>query len=99
VQAQADYIAHRSHRTCCTASAPTPARAWPQLKQQHRVQTYDDLIDGVADALDGEKGDALARQLRSQYAVPWSTNSRDTDARQWRSSTRVRLSSIEGTAI
>src|SRR5690606_14668059 len=39
------------------------------LKRQRRVQTYDDLIDGVADALDGPHGGSLARHLREQYAV------------------------------
>ncbi len=54
-----------------------------QLKRQRRVQTYDDLIDGVADALEGSNGDALARQLREQYAVALVDEFQDTDARQW----------------
>ncbi len=53
------------------------------LKRQRRVQTYDDLIDGVADALDGPNGDALARRLRAQYAVALVDEFQDTDARQW----------------
>ena len=39
------------------------------LKRQQSVQTYDDLIDGVADALLSEQGDALASNLRGQYRV------------------------------
>jgi exodeoxyribonuclease V beta subunit len=58
------------------------------LKRQRRVETYDDLIDGVADALAGDasdrgRGDALARSLRAQYAVALVDEFQDTDARQW----------------
>ncbi len=53
------------------------------LKRQRRVQTYDDLIDGVADALAGAGGDALAQRLRAQYAVALVDEFQDTDARQW----------------
>ena len=53
------------------------------LKQQRRVQTYDDLIDGVAAALAGDNGDALARNLRQQYRVALVDEFQDTDARQW----------------
>ncbi|MGN6112962.1 MAG: UvrD-helicase domain-containing protein [Luteimonas sp.] len=59
------------------------------LKQQRRVQTYDDLIDGVADALAGDQGDALARNLRAQYAVALVDEFQDTDARQWKIFDRV----------
>ena len=53
------------------------------LKQQRRLQTYDDLIEGVADALDAPDGAALARQLRAQYRVALVDEFQDTDARQW----------------
>jgi exodeoxyribonuclease V beta subunit len=59
------------------------------LKRQRRVQTYDDLIDGVADALAGAHGDALARNLRTQYAVALVDEFQDTDARQWKIFDRV----------
>lgn len=59
------------------------------LKRQQRLQTYDDLIDGVADALDGEGGDALARGLRAQHAVALVDEFQDTDPRQWRIFDRV----------
>ncbi|MFC7301478.1 UvrD-helicase domain-containing protein [Cognatiluteimonas weifangensis] len=59
------------------------------LKRQRRVQTYDDLIDGVADALDGPRGDALARGLRKQYAAALVDEFQDTDARQWKIFDRV----------
>ena len=54
------------------------------LKRQRRLQTYDDLIDGVADALDGPRGKTLARSMRVQYAVALVDEFQDTDARQWK---------------
>jgi exodeoxyribonuclease V beta subunit len=59
------------------------------LKQQRRVQTYDDLIDGVADALVRDHQGTLARQLRTQYAVALVDEFQDTDARQWAIFNRV----------
>ena len=53
------------------------------LKRQRRVQTYDDMIDGVAGALAGTNGDALASRLRAQYRVALVDEFQDTDARQW----------------
>ena len=60
-----------------------------ELKQQRRVMTYDDLIDGVADALDGPRGAALVQALRRQYAVALVDEFQDTDARQWKIFDRV----------
>ena len=54
-----------------------------ELKRQRRLQGFDDLIDGVADALDGVAGAELARSLRAQYAVALVDEFQDTDARQW----------------
>ena len=39
------------------------------LKRIRRVQTYDDLIDGVALALEGPQRLTLVRQLRAQYRI------------------------------
>ena len=66
--------------------------AWQ--KQQLRVQTYDDLIDRVADALDdardsGRQAAALATRLRDQYAIALVDEFQDTDPRQWRIFDRV----------
>ncbi|MCR6664109.1 MAG: exodeoxyribonuclease V subunit beta [Luteimonas sp.] len=58
-------------------------------KRQSRVQTYDDLIDRVADALDGPHADALAARLRAQYKVALVDEFQDTDPRQWRIFDRV----------
>ncbi|WDS35271.1 exodeoxyribonuclease V subunit beta [Pseudoxanthomonas sp.] len=55
-----------------------------QLKQQRRVQTYDDLIDGVAVALEGPHAHALVQRLRAQYAIALVDEFQDTDPRQWR---------------
>jgi exodeoxyribonuclease V beta subunit len=52
-------------------------------KQQLRVQTYDDLIDGVAEALGGPHAQALVQRLRAQYAVALVDEFQDTDTRQW----------------
>ncbi|WP_369915233.1 exodeoxyribonuclease V subunit beta [Xanthomonas sp. NCPPB 3005] len=53
------------------------------LKRQRRVQTYDDLVDGVAHALHGAQAEALARRLRAQYAIALVDEFQDTDDRQW----------------
>jgi exodeoxyribonuclease V beta subunit len=53
------------------------------LKRQRRLQTYDDLIDGVADALAGPQCDMLTQRLRAQYTVALLDEFQDTDARQW----------------
>lgn len=58
-------------------------------KRAARVHGYDDLIDGVADALDGDSADALVARLRAQYAVALVDEFQDTDARQWRIFERV----------
>ncbi len=53
------------------------------LKRQRRVQTYDDLVEGVAQALQGPQGAALAQRLRAQYAIALVDEFQDTDPRQW----------------
>ena len=58
-------------------------RRMAALRQQLRVQTYDDLIDHVADALEGDQADALAARLRAQYAIALVDEFQDTDPRQW----------------
>ncbi|MGY0612934.1 UvrD-helicase domain-containing protein [Luteimonas sp. A501] len=60
-----------------------------RAKQQQRVQTYDDLIDRVADAIDGPQAAELVERLRAQYAVALVDEFQDTDARQWRIFDRV----------
>ena len=60
-----------------------------RAKRQQRVQTYDDLIDRVAEAVDGPHAATLAERLRAQYAVALVDEFQDTDARQWRIFDRV----------
>jgi exodeoxyribonuclease V beta subunit len=55
-----------------------------RYKRQQRVLGYDDLIERVADAIDGPQGDALVARLRAQYAVALVDEFQDTDPRQWR---------------
>src|SRR5690606_30304881 len=64
-----------------------------------RLQTYDDLIDGVAGALDSDRGDALARNLRAQYAVALVDEFQDTDPRQWKIFDRVFGSGSDAPAL
>ena len=53
------------------------------LKRTRRVQTYDDLIDGVAHALEGPQRLELVRKLRQQYRIALVDEFQDTDDRQW----------------
>ncbi|QNP39403.1 exodeoxyribonuclease V subunit beta [Lysobacter solisilvae (ex Woo and Kim 2020)] len=54
-----------------------------RLKRVRRVQTFDDLIEGVAGALEGAHGEALVQRLRQQYTVALVDEFQDTDPRQW----------------
>ena len=60
------------------------------LKRTRRVQTYDDLIDRVADALAGGPDTlALVSRLRAQYRIALADEFHDTDERQWQIFARV----------
>ncbi|SDY20113.1 exodeoxyribonuclease V subunit beta [Lysobacter enzymogenes] len=59
------------------------AQRLAELKRVRRVQSFDDLIADVANALEGPHGEALARRLREQYAVALVDEFQDTDPRQW----------------
>lgn len=59
------------------------------LKRIRRVRTYDDLIEGVAEALDGPDRQTLVARLRAQYRVALVDEFQDTDERQWRIFARV----------
>ncbi|WP_420008482.1 exodeoxyribonuclease V subunit beta [Xanthomonas sacchari] len=75
----------RTQRRICLLHAlrADAAERLAYLKRQRRVQTYDDLVEGVARALEGPHGDALAQRLRAQYAVALVDEFQDTDDRQW----------------
>jgi exodeoxyribonuclease V beta subunit len=64
-------------------------RRLDDLKRTRRVQTYDDLIERVATALDGPGRQALVAALRAQYRVALVDEFQDTDERQWRIFARV----------
>ena len=54
------------------------------IRRSRRVQTYDDLINRVADALDNEQeAPKLVAALRAQYRVALVDEFQDTDPRQW----------------
>jgi len=59
------------------------AQRLAMLKRTQRVQTYDDLIDGVARALEGPQRLELVRKLRQQYRIALVDEFQDTDDRQW----------------
>ncbi len=52
------------------------------LKHERGLLGYDDLIEGVAQALEGEQGDIFAARLQKQYRVALVDEFQDTDARQ-----------------
>ena len=54
-----------------------------EVKRQRGLMGYDDMIRGVADALDGPQGEAFAAKLQAQYRVALLDEFQDTDARQW----------------
>ena len=64
-------------------------RRLDDLKRTRRVQTYDDLIERVAVALDGPRRETLVAALRAQYRVALVDEFQDTDERQWRIFARV----------
>ena len=59
------------------------SRRLAAIKRQRREQTFDDLIAGLADALDGPHGERLVERLRAQYAFALVDEFQDTDPRQW----------------
>ena len=60
-----------------------------KLKRERRLQGFDDLIRGLAQALDGPQGEALAGALRGQYRIALVDEFQDTDPLQWAIFNRV----------
>ena len=60
-----------------------------RLKRERRLQGFDDLIRGLAQALDGPQGEALADALRAQYRIALVDEFQDTDPLQWAIFNRV----------
>ena len=62
----------------------------PTLKQQQQVQSYDDLLVTLEQALNAEQGgDQLVEQLRSQYQAALIDEFQDTDPVQYLSFSRI----------
>ncbi|HHW4683487.1 MAG TPA: 3'-5' exonuclease, partial [Xylella sp.] len=78
-KAHAQRRLRRLHLWCAEARVRLKA-----LKHQRRLQTYDDLIEGVAQALDGPYALTLVRRLREQYRIALVDEFQDTDVTQWR---------------
>lgn len=54
------------------------------IKRERSVIGYDDMVHGVADALEGPQAALFAHRLRRQYGVALVDEFQDTDPRQWR---------------
>jgi len=62
----------------------------PTLKQQQQVQSYDDLLVTLEQALNAEQGgDQLVEKLRSQYQAALIDEFQDTDPVQYQSFSRI----------
>jgi len=62
----------------------------PMLKQQQQVQSYDDLLVTLEQALNAEEGgDQLVEQLRLQYPAALIDEFQDTDPVQYQSFSRI----------
>ncbi len=59
-------------------------QALARAKQDAKQQSYDDLIRRLADALDGDSGQALAGSIRARYRAALIDESQDTDPLQWK---------------
>ena len=69
-----------------------------EVLERHKAATgqfdFDDLITGVAHALNGPRGDELVRAMRERYRFALIDEFQDTDELQWSSFTRC-LSKVE----
>lgn len=61
----------------------------PSRKAQQQVQSYDDLLLNLEQALSGERGDWLAAKLREQYPAALIDEFQDTDPVQYASFSRI----------
>ena len=61
----------------------------PSRKAQQQVQSYDDLLLNLEQALSGDRGDWLAAKLREQYPAALIDEFQDTDPVQYASFKRI----------
>lgn len=63
---------------------PVVQRRLDAMKRTAGLYDYDDMIDHLLEALEGNQRDALISALRSRYRYALIDESQDTDERQWR---------------
>lgn len=61
----------------------------PEQKLKQQVQSYDDLLINLEQALNGQRGDWLVEQLRQQYRAALIDEFQDTDPVQYASFSRI----------
>lgn len=61
----------------------------PEQKLKQQVQSYDDLLINLDQALHGQRGDWLVEQLRNQYRAALIDEFQDTDPVQYASFSRI----------
>ncbi|MDO7711897.1 MAG: exodeoxyribonuclease V subunit beta [Pseudomonadota bacterium] len=61
----------------------------PEQKLQQQVQSYDDLLINLDQALNGQRGDWLVEELRKQYQAALIDEFQDTDPVQYASFRRI----------
>jgi len=61
----------------------------PEQKSKQQVQSYDDLLLNLDEALNGQRGDWLVDQLRKQYRAALIDEFQDTDPVQYASFNRI----------
>ncbi|MDT8405909.1 MAG: exodeoxyribonuclease V subunit beta [Methylococcales bacterium] len=64
-------------------------KQYHQEKQRQGLMTFDDLLSRLAKALDGDRGETLAGQIRRQLPVAMIDEFQDTDPVQYRIFTRI----------
>ena len=60
-----------------------------RLAQTEGLYTFQSMIHGVVDALDGPEGEALAKRLRQRYDLALVDEFQDTDPLQWKVFSRI----------
>ncbi|MGM0985113.1 MAG: exodeoxyribonuclease V subunit beta [Pseudomonadota bacterium] len=70
------------------------AREWVSRRLAEQLEAnaqlgFNDMIRGLADALEGDGGDALARRIRQQFPVAMIDEFQDTDPAQYRIFERI----------
>ncbi|MFM8412637.1 MAG: UvrD-helicase domain-containing protein, partial [Alphaproteobacteria bacterium] len=75
---------------------PWAAEEVQRRREQRGVQSYDDLLQHLLDALDGPSGERLATRLRNRYPAALIDEFQDTDPVQFRIFDRIYPAGEEG---